>query len=649
MKKISKAFSIIFALTMLFSTFANLKNITFAVDPHKTKVIVHKILMNEQDLTNFDFEAAQRKLKYEGNAIDKNQYQNYFGNSAKEIAGVNFKVWKKVTRATGSTKTGVWLGLLGETDNYELVNTYAQGKNTETNGADFELEDGTYIFVEDKTASSYYSSPDGKELTQSKAVPFKLSLPITKPDGSGLFDVGTPLHVYPKNTENKPDIVKKFTDTTEMKKNVEIGKAIPYTITTKVPVGASYETFVWEDEMLKGLDFDTTTSVTLNSTQVTLANNTDYTVTSTKRGFSLVLNTSGLTKLKDAAKNKEVTMTLTYQAILNDSAVVETDIPNKVRLHYGNRPNQISTPKALKPKNGQINIEKRWDNGVEKKPVEFGVYEVETGIEVKTVTIQVNQTTATFDGLDANKDYIVIEKTKVNNSLPSYENSDGKVTITNKKNPNPTPIEPEDPKVRTYGKQFIKTNNEEKTSSSLEKLAGAEFVVMKNNQYLALKSQDQQQAQLTTYQQAEEAYKLAVKNKEAQDQIATKKTARDNAYAALNMQWQWVSSIDNAFKFISSATTGYFEVKGLEPGTYHLKETKAPEGYALITDSIEFTVSDGSWNDTQGIDGHTPIKNKKVVIPQTGGIGTIIFTIGGLSIMAFALVGMTKRKNKEEK
>lgn len=81
---------------------------------------------------------------------------------------------------------------------------------TQDNGATFTLANGIYIFTEDKENSPYYNNQN--ELTGMKAVPFKLELPQAKTDGSGYFDTKTPLHVYPKNTENKPEITKEFTD-----------------------------------------------------------------------------------------------------------------------------------------------------------------------------------------------------------------------------------------------------------------------------------------------------------------------------------------------------------------------------------------------------------------------------------------------------
>ncbi|WP_238597413.1 prealbumin-like fold domain-containing protein, partial [Streptococcus suis] len=92
---------------------------------------------------------------------------------------------------------------------------------------------------------------------------------------------------------------------------------------------------------------------------------------------------------------------------------------------------------------------------------------------------------------------------------------------------------------------------------------------------------------LNRYKQAEEAYQAAVKAKT--NEVETKKADRNAAYEALNMQWQWVATKEQAFTFISS-TDGKFEVKGLKAGNYELVETKAPEGYALPSSTIPFEV-----------------------------------------------------------
>ncbi|HEM6214935.1 TPA: LPXTG cell wall anchor domain-containing protein, partial [Streptococcus suis] len=194
-------------------------------------------------------------------------------------------------------------------------------------------------------------------------------------------------------------------------------------------------------------------------------------------------------------------------------------------------------------------------------------------------------------------------------------------------------------------KRFIKTDNKETLEAS-EKLLGAEFVVLnaEQNKYLALKTSDTKEKEVQDYNRAEQAYLTALKTGAADAEKAT----RDAAYETLNMQWQWVADESQAFKFISS-TEGKFEVKGLKAGTYYLKETKAPEGYALPSDKIQFTVNRGSWGSGEEVNttNFQQVKNKKITIPQTGGIGTLVFTVVGLSTMVFAFIAMKKRQAEE--
>ncbi|HHT7796367.1 TPA: isopeptide-forming domain-containing fimbrial protein [Streptococcus suis] len=659
MKKITKLFSVFATLLTVFGTLVNLATV-FAegpdtTQPHKTTVVVHKIVMNETDFGNFNGTSRTDGLPaYNGNTIDN--LTGYFGGSATEVAGVNFKAWKKVDAAGTDTKKGTDLGIAGDNDDYKLVTAV----DTNTNGASFTLVDGTYIFTEDKEASSYYNGQN--ELTGMKAVPFKLELPQAKTDGTGYFSETDKLHVYPKNTEDKPVIDKTFADGSKTQKPVNIGDRIDYKITTTVPKDAAYKTFAWEDTMVAGLDFTLDsleiTSTTEQNPPVTTGQNppvttwtkgTDYSLVETKRGFTVKLTNDGLAKLETAAKAGDVNFTLTYNATLNDSAAVDTGIPNKVKLIYGNRPSDFSEPKSTKPSNGEITVNKTWGDGVTKKDVVFGVYEKETGVRVGEITLQAGASTGKLGNLDNSKEYIVIEETSVSGSLPNYSNgTTGTINVENKKNPNPNPLEPEEPEVITYGKRFVKTDDNVDKSAAT-KLVGAKFVV-KNaaGEFLALKDETTRTAQMSAYQNAEDAYVAAVNEKKPQNEIETKKAARDVAYEAMNMQWTWVSSQSAAFTFVSS-TDGHFEVKGLNAGTYQLVETKAPDGYALLTSPIEFQVGLGTWTDNSetAIDGHTRVNNKKVTIPQTGGIGTLVFTVVGLSVMVFAFIAMKKRQSEE--
>ncbi|WP_150855840.1 SpaA isopeptide-forming pilin-related protein, partial [Streptococcus pneumoniae] len=124
------------------------------------------------------------------------------------------------------------------------------------------------------------------------------------------------------------------------------------------------------------------------------------------------------------------------------------------------------------------------------------------------------------------------------------------------------------------------------------------------------------------------------------------------AYKEAKFGYVEVAGKDEAM-VLTSNTDGQFQISGLAAGTYKLEEIKAPEGFAKI-DDVEFVVGAGSWNqgefnylkDVQKNDA-TKVVNKKITIPQTGGIGTIIFAVAGAAIMGIAVYAYVKN-NKDE-
>ncbi|NQN83934.1 hypothetical protein HO996_11775, partial [Streptococcus suis] len=164
MKKMTKLFSVFATLLTVFGTLVNLVPVAHAAT-QDTKVIVHKIVMNETDFNAFNHDDKQQIHKYDGTQIQTEKFGTYFGQSATEVAGVNFKVWQKVDQPAEGTQTGAQLGITGEgvNENYKLFEfggdpKYgSEGVNTTESGAEFTLSNGTYIFVEDKAASPYYN------------------------------------------------------------------------------------------------------------------------------------------------------------------------------------------------------------------------------------------------------------------------------------------------------------------------------------------------------------------------------------------------------------------------------------------------------------------------------------------------------------
>ena len=98
---------------------------------------------------------------------------------------------------------------------------------------------------------------------------------------------------------------------------------------------------------------------------------------------------------------------------------------------------------------------------------------------------------------------------------------------------------------------------------------------------------------------------------------------------------------------------GQFNVKGLDAGTYYLKETNPPAGYSACPDK-EIVISATHDVNHVSLSGNlsTTIINKKaggITLPSTGGIGTTIFYVVGGGLMVAAIVLLVTKKRMENK
>lgn len=98
---------------------------------------------------------------------------------------------------------------------------------------------------------------------------------------------------------------------------------------------------------------------------------------------------------------------------------------------------------------------------------------------------------------------------------------------------------------------------------------------------------------------------------------------------------------------------GQFNVKGLDAGTYYLKETTPPAGYSACADK-EIVISATHDVNHVSLSGNlsTTIINKKaggITLPSTGGIGTTIFYVVGGGLMVAAIVLLVTKKRMENK
>ena len=152
-----------------------------------------------------------------------------------------------------------------------------------------------------------------------------------------------------KEKNEKPEIKKEVQTSAgdwSSENNAKIGDIVEYKVEIKVADGAQKYTVT--DTMSKGLTFNNSSlKVTAND-----AVTTDYTLTSTTNGFTLVLPETYVSTL-----TKGTTIIVTYNATLNKDAVIDGDgNANEVKLSYGNHQNTV--PSKVTTKSYQFDLVK---------------------------------------------------------------------------------------------------------------------------------------------------------------------------------------------------------------------------------------------------------------------------------------------------
>ena len=116
-----------------------------------------------------------------------------------------------------------------------------------------------------------------------------------------------------------------------------------------------------------------------------------------------------------------------------------------------------------------------------------------------------------------------------------------------------------------------------------------------------------------------------------------------------NGNYRYAPDAEDASTVVKTNAEGKIVVEGLNVGTYHFKETKAPEGYSINTDGKDITLTQTGVA-TAIVKASDKLNDTKLnALPSTGGIGTTIFTIGGCAIMIVAagLFFATRRKTQK--
>ena len=219
-----------------------------------------------------------------------------------------------------------------------------------------------------------------------------------------------------KEKNEKPEIKKEVQTSAgdwSSENNAKIGDTVEYKVEIKVADGAQKYTVT--DTMSKGLTFNNSSlKVTAND-----AVTTDYTLTSTTNGFTLVLPETYVSTL-----TKGTTILVTYNATLNKDAVIDGDgNANEVKLSYGNHQNTV--PSKVTTKSYQFDLVKV--DGTTNKLLDGAEFELADG---ETKLSFVKDTAGNYRVAAAGEDGATTTITVKN----------GKVTSC-AVNPDPTPVE----------------------------------------------------------------------------------------------------------------------------------------------------------------------------------------------------------------
>lgn len=689
MNKKFKFLTVLLALVMTLGAFAPFSAVKAAEATETKTVTLHKLLMTKDELEAWNSDEVEKngydatQNLTELNTILKNMQKK----EVSEIANVYFVLkfadgankGKYVKRGTDALTPAEPIAAT------EKIEEAVGGLTTAT-GLVFNTSKLTGNFIIDEVSEKSTYENNGAKLTGSKAVPVEITLPLVNNNG-----IVENAHVYPKNIEDRPKIDKNFAKEhgltyvidPETGKNVgadyanyekqkgrataEVGKEIKYEVKTFLPENAKYKTVIWNDSMTDGLTYNRNLVISglKDANGNPFVKGTDYTLEEDDRGFTLTFTDDGITKLETALKKGSQDVYLNYSATVNSNSVVDKPEKNHVTFEYKHTKTEPKPePPETTPDNKTITVTKTWSEGQAPDGVVV-VYTLQEKVDektwkdVKSVTITKPDYNYTFTELDNAKTYRV--KERVSGYTPEYKAEKGKYSVTNKKNDGPKPLEPTTPEVVNGGKKFVKTNQDR-----TERLAGAEFYVKnKAGQYLAIKTTNDtaKEAAKTALDEAVKAYnelsaedQKGAKGTQAKNLINEKQAAYNKAFIEAAQQYTWVNDEKQAIVLTSNAE-GQFEIKGLEYGKYDLVEKTAPKGYAKLNGPIEFEVKEGSYTgvecdinyeqDKTQLKDAKCIENKKVSIPQTGGIGTVIFTVVGVMLMVGAAFALKRRKEDE--
>lgn len=198
---------------------------------------------------------------------------------------------------------------------------------------------------------------------------------------------------------------------------------------------------------------------------------------------------------------------------------------------------------------------------------------------------------------------------------------------------------------------IVKTNREGKH------LAGAEFDITGTalNTILVKKDVFTEDAAGTWYKLKDGTYTETAPDAENSDKYESTETKYTKSETT-----ETIEKPENVTYHVVVGADGILHLEGLNAGTYTITETKAPEGYNLLKEPVEVTISwnapeNGSTECTWTYSEDAPngvvtiVNSAGTQLPSTGGIGTTVFYVVGAILVLAAIVLLVTKKRMSAK
>lgn len=321
-------------------------------------------------------------------------------------------------------------------------------------------------------------------------------------------------------------------------------------------------------------------------------------------GTKLAVQTAGNEEIVINEKNEYPTLTKAF----------ETRTEKSLNASYGDEISyKVSVEIPLDAAETDIQVIDVMDNGLTPCTDDDGKLKVEakegsnpvtdvTSSAVKTVDVDKQQITITIPAtkVTANRGKTVdlVYKAKLNSNAKVNENQKNTAQLTYG---NYTGLKTEPISVKTFGIKLQKKAGSAEHPAELADGAGdAKFTLYDSNNKMITLTKD---ASSNTYKVDPTALKSA--------------------------------------EILAGEHSGEATINGLKDGTYYLQEDVAPTGYNKLTEKVEVSITG---NEEGGYKNAVVYNNAGIKLPSTGGMGTTVFAIVGLLVMAGAAVTLIVKK-----